>query len=327
MAEAVEKGKSVLPPAPGDDKEARKKIKEEKKALRKEMKEQRKAAKLREEELAERTAELNGDDGGGVATVVVTFFIILIWIIIMILLIKLDVGGFGSSVLAPIIGEVPGINRILPEGSYTIEEKQDIPEDGANDELVSSLEEANLYIKRLENELRKEMEENQTLQNDMQKVQEDNEKLQVEIDRLQPFEEKQAEFEAEKEEFYKNVVFADNAPDPTVYQQYYEQIEPDIAAQIYAQILQNQADEDDLTQYVKAYSSMKAKEAAAIFDQMMTDDTGDAVRLISKILWKMSAENRGDILDKMNEEYAGKITDYMEPKAHTATVSGLATGN
>ena len=37
MAEAVEKGKSVLPPAPGDDKEARKKIKEEKKALRKEM--------------------------------------------------------------------------------------------------------------------------------------------------------------------------------------------------------------------------------------------------------------------------------------------------
>ncbi len=320
MAEALENGNSVLPPVSGDDKDARKKLKDDKKALRKELKEQRKAAKQREAELAERTAELNGDDGGGVATLVVTFFIILIWIIIMLLLIKLDVGGFGSNVLAPIIGDVPGINRILPEGSYTVEEKTEYETDGTNQELASNLEEANLYIKRLENELRKEMEDNQTLQ-------EENDKLQAEVARLEPFEQEQEQFEAEKEEFYKNIVYADNAPDETVYQSYYELIEPDIAAQIYAQILQDQADEEDLTQYVKAYSSMKAKEAAAIFDQMMADDTGDAVRLISKILWQMSAENRGDILDKMTESYAGKITDYMEPQAHTATVTGTASGN
>lgn len=312
---------SVLPKPVDPDKEARQKLKEEKKALRQELKEQKKAAKLREAELAERNAELNGDDGGGLATLVVTFFIILIWLIIMGLLIKLDVGGFGSRVLAPIIGDIPGLNSILPEGSYTptakkTQQQAETPENTYDEQLADSLDEANLYIKRLENELRKEMEENNTLQ-------EENEKLKTEVERLQPFEENQSKLEQEKEDFYKNVVYADNAPTPEEYRKYYEEIEPDIAAQIYAQIIQGEADDLELEQYVKAYSSMKAKEAAAIFDAMIENDTGDAVRLISRILGKMSAENRGAILDKMTEEYAGKVTDYMEPATHKATVSGV----
>ena len=320
--EAKEAAESSVLPKPVDpDKEARKKLKEERKALRQELKEQKKAAKLKEAELAERNAELNGDDGGGVATLVVTFFIILIWLAIMGLLIKLDVGGFGSRVLAPIIGDVPGLNSILPEGSYTPTSKKnsETPETVVNpidEKLADSLDEANLYIKRLENELRKEMEENAALE-------EENEKLQTEVTRLQPFEENQSKLEQEKEDFYKNVVYADNAPSVEEYRKYYEEIEPDIAAQIYAQIIQGEADDIELEQYVKAYSSMKAKEAAAIFDAMIENDTGDAVRLISRILGKMSAENRGAILDKMTEEYAGKITDYMEPATHKATVSGV----
>ena len=294
---------------------------------RQEMKEQRKAARLREIELAERNAELNGDDSGSVATLIVTCVIILVWIAIMLMLIKLDVGGFGSNVLAPIIGDVPGLQAILPEGSYTpIAQKK--AEEAANtpivnpvdEKLANSLDEANLYIKRLEEELRKEMEDNTALQ-------EENEKLQAEVERLQPFEEEQAKLEQEKEDFYKNIVYADNAPTPEEYQKYYEMIEPDVAAQIYAQIIQGSADDVELEQYVKAYSSMKPKEAAAIFDSMVENDTGDAVRLISKILGEMTAENRGAILDKMTEEYAGKVTDYMEPAAHKATVSGVGNSN
>lgn len=323
MAEKEAKGKeesSVLPKALDPDKEARKKIKEDRKALRAELKEQRKAAKIREAELAERTAELNGDDGGGIATLVVTFFIILTWLIIMGLLIKLDVGGFGSNVLAPIIGDIPGIQGILPEGSYTpISQKKQEEQAATNtidEQLANSLDEANLYIKRLENELRKEMEENTTLQ-------EENDKLKAEVTRLQPFEEEQAKLEQQKEDFYKNVVYADNAPDPEEFKKYYEMIEPDVAAQIYAQIIQGESDDIELEQYVKAYSSMKPKEAAAIFDAMIENDTGDEIRLISRILGKMSAESRGAILDKMTEEYAGRVTDYMEPSTHKATVSGV----
>lgn len=322
--EAKEKTESTPLPKPVDpEKEARKKIKEDRKALRAELKEQKKQAKLREAELAEQAAELNGDDGGGLATLVVTFIIIAIWLVIMGVLIKLDVGGFGSNVLAPIIGDIPGIQRLLPEGSYVpVEQKKYEEQQQQNavnpidEQLASSLDEANLYIKRLENELRKEMEENSTLQAE-------NEKLKTEVERLQPFEEEQAKLEQQKEDFYKNVVYADNAPSAEEFKKYYEMIEPDVAAQIYAQIIQGEADDLELEQYVKAYSSMKAKEAAAIFDAMIENDTGDAVRLISRILGKMSAESRGAILDKMTEEYAGRVTDYMEPSTHKATVSGV----
>ena len=119
-------------------------------------------------------------------------------------------------------------------------------------------------------------------------------------------------------------MFGEDAPDPEVYQRYYELIQPDIAASIYAQNVQHKVDDEELDNYVKAYSSVKAKEAAAIFDKMIDEDVrGDSVRLVSRILGRMSAENRGDILAKMDESNAGRVTEYMEPSTHTTSVSGV----
>ena len=47
----------------------------------------------------------------------VTLIIILIWLAIIVLLIKCDVGGFGSSVLAPVLKDVPYVNKILPDSA------------------------------------------------------------------------------------------------------------------------------------------------------------------------------------------------------------------
>ena len=60
--------------------------------------------------------------------------------------------------------------------------------------------------------------------------------------------------------------------------------------------------------YAKTYSTMKAKEAAAIFDTM-TDD----FQLVADILQNMSTKARADILGKMEPENAAKITAIMEP--------------
>ncbi|MBQ6812654.1 MAG: hypothetical protein IJP06_06010, partial [Agathobacter sp.] len=46
--------------------------------------------------------------------VFVTLLIILVWLGIIVLLIKFDVGGFGSTILRPLIKDVPYINMILP---------------------------------------------------------------------------------------------------------------------------------------------------------------------------------------------------------------------
>lgn len=53
---------------------------------------------------------------------------------------------------------------------------------------------------------------------------------------------------------------------------------------------------------------MKPKEAAAIFESM-TDD----LDLAAKILYQMSAEDRGKILGVMDPEVAARLTRIMDP--------------
>ena len=56
-----------------------------------------------------------------------------------------------------------------------------------------------------------------------------------------------------------------------------------------------------MSDYVKAYSQMKPKQAAAIFDTMT-----DNLELVAKILSAMKADARGDILGNMKTDTAAK---------------------
>ena len=62
--------------------------------------------------------------------------------------------------------------------------------------------------------------------------------------------------------------------------------------------------------YAAAYSAMKPKQAAAIFEQMTNN-----LDLAARILKVMSAEDRGKILGAMNSEVAAKITKIMDPES------------
>ena len=77
---------------------------------------------------------------------------------------------------------------------------------------------------------------------------------------------------------------------------------------LYKQVVEQTLTDEQMDDYVKTYSSMKPKEAAAIFDTM-TDNLG----LVSDILMCMGAQARADILGKMNAETAAKLTEIMEP--------------
>jgi flagellar motility protein MotE (MotC chaperone) len=295
---------------PEDPKAARVKLKADRKEYKKTLKEQRKAQKEKEREFADRTAEINGDNAGGLATLVITFLIILIWLAIMALLVKLDVGGFGSDILAPLIKDVPYINLILPEGSV---EKNKEPvqtevaegTEGEGESGITTLEDAQAYNKKIEQLLQAEMEKNALLDAE-------NEKLKAEVARLEPFEQQQKAFYEEKQKFYEEVVLGDASPDPENFQQYYELIDPDNAAEIYRQIVQSGAEDSAIKAFATTYSGMKAKSAAKIFDEMVAENQ---IELVAKILAQMSVENRGDILAAMKEENAAKITQLNEPTA------------
>ena len=62
-----------------------------------------------------------------------------------------------------------------------------------------------------------------------------------------------------------------------------------------------------LADYVKTYSDMKPKDAASVFDGMMPDQ----MKLVVKILKNMSADQRSAILSKMNVQNASDITVEM----------------
>lgn len=240
--------------------------------------------------------ELDDDMEDGLANkitmVFVTLLVVFIWLGIIVLAIKGDFGGFGSTILRPLIKDVPYLNWILPE--------EDVIEDSTEYQF-DTIDDAVERIKELEALLDGQLDinaDNEDLITD----------LQYQIAQLQIYKLEQDEFEKIKEKFYEEVVFSDSAPDIEEYKTYYESIDPENAEVLYKQVVEQSIYNSKVKDYAKTYSSMKAKEAAAIFDTM----TGD-LQLVADILLNMSAKSRADILGKMDPEIAAKVTAIMEP--------------
>lgn len=281
-----------------DTKAEKKRLKEERKKIKEEQKAQRKEAKQRAKEISVQEAQLSEDeDAGGVSVFLVTVVIVIIWVAILCLLIKLDVGGFGSNVLAPVLKDVPVVNKILP--SEAVISTDDEESYGG----YTSLREAVDYIKELELEI-------EQMQSDSNVDSEKMDELYAEIERLQTFEDSQVEFERIKTEFYEEVVYAENGPGPEEYQKYYEMMDPATAESLYKQVVEQLEEDEELENYAQAYSEMKPKQAAAIFEAM-TDD----LDLAAKILNLMSAEDRGKIMGVMDSEIAARLTRIMDPES------------
>lgn len=268
-----------------------------KKAAKARKKEEKRNRKLAKKEAKKNGTDLEGDEetgGGKVAVVLVTALIIIIWLAILAVLIHFDVGGFGSTVMQPILKDVPYLNKILPETE--VEEK---PEDSKYP--YKTLDEAVAYIKELEKELADAKESDS--KNDAYVAD-----LESQVAQWKEYKENEAKYEEEKAKFYNEVVFSDNAPDINEYKEYYESIDPENAERLYRQVVEQQQEDAEIADYVKAYSQMKPKQAAEIFNTM-TDD----LQLVAKILEAMKADARGDILGNMDKDTAAKVTKLMEP--------------
>lgn len=265
------------------DKKARKK------AERARKKEEKKNRKQMQEDVTEEE-----ESGGKVAVILATIIFIVIWLAILALVIKMDIGGFGSTVLQPILKDVPYINKILPESAKK-EETKDVQYP------YTTLDEAIDRIKELEKELSSSQSKSKGKSKNVAQ-------LEAEVERLKEFENNQAEFEKEKSEFYEEVVFNEKAPDISEYKAYYESIDPANAEALYKQVVQQLEGDAQIEDYANTYASMKPKQAAALMEQM-TDD----LQLVAKILQNMATDSRAKILDAMDSEVAARITKIMEP--------------
>ncbi len=276
----------------------KKQIRSEKKQLKSEQKQQKKEAKRRAREIARREDELaDEDEGGGFTTLVATILIVLVWLAVIVVIIKLDVGGFGSNVLTPILQDVPVINRILPGNS--ILETNDPESYGGYTSLVDAVD----YIRELELE-------QERLQTALNEKEEEITELKANVVRLQEFEEKQVEFQRIKTEFFEEVVYAEKGPGAEAFQKYYEAMDPTTADYIYKQVIVQLQESSEVQDWAAAFSEMKPKKAAGILEAME-----DNLDIAARILKTMDAESRGAVMAEMDPDIAAKLTKIMDPES------------
>jgi flagellar motility protein MotE (MotC chaperone) len=231
-------------------------------------------------------------EGSKILTILIVLLIVIIWLAVFALLIKMDVGGFGSGVLRPILKDVPVVNLVLP---------------GVDDAVIA--EENNLEYTSLQEAVAKIKELEQTIA-DMTKNSADSSttvaELQAEIDRLKVFEENQLAFEERVLEFDKKVVFNDAAPEIEEYKAYYEDINPTNAETIYRQVIEQLQYSDAIKEKADIYRSMDPEAAAKILATMTAD-----VESVAQILLSMKSKESAAILAEMDNVVAAKITKKM----------------
>ena len=225
---------------------------------------------------------VDGEEKGGskLLSAIIVMLIILVWLVILCLLVKFDVGNFGSKVLRPVLKDVPVINKILPSAS----EDELV---GESDYNYSTLSQALARIKELETE---------------------NVNYATQVEELNTTVSNQTAFQQSKDNFYNEIVYGENAPSADTYIEWYNQIDQESAERIYSEIMENKKANSEIKELADSYAAMKPAQAADILEKMDNDlDT------VASILNSMSAEDRGDILGSMNAQFAASVTKKLLP--------------
>ncbi len=245
--------------------------------------------------MAKKDRNRDGESGGSkIAGVIILILALTTFFSVMALLIKCDVGGFGSKVLRPVFKDVPVIKEILPPPS---DEEVAIESDYPYDTLEKALNQ----ISVLDAAIGSKDAEIVSL-NDRVK------ELEAECARLAAFESNQTEFEQEKKEFYDEVVYGESAPDTDTYIEWYNSLDAEYAEKVYREIIEAKQVDQEILDLASAYESMDAKDAAKILESMKNDlDT------VALILNNMSASSRGKILAEMDPEFAAIVTKKLLP--------------
>ncbi len=233
--------------------------------------------------------------GSKIKSLFFALIIILIWIAILCIIIKMDVGSFGSVVLRPVLKDVPVINKILP----------DVTDDDISSELgyrYKNLDDAIARIRELE--LLVAQYEASSDANALTIAE-----LMATVERLKIFEENQVKYEELKKIFDEEVVFNGQAPDIEEYRTWYENMDPENAAEVYRQVIELLEYELEIIELANTYTKMEPANAASILEEMSGDMEKVAVMLLC-----MKTANRASIMQEMDPLYAAKLTKIMYPE-------------
>lgn len=262
--------------------EEQKKQKEQKKQNEEKIKE----LKQQKKEMQDQLDELNGRTAKSKAVCVLVFLLVLAALMGTFTgMVKADVGGVASNLLAPAIGNVPVLKNILPKDLQAADPAQTA-------DTVDSTQTADTQSAA-----------DPTQTADMQNAA-------GTVDSTQTADTQNAAGVADLTQTAGTVDPTQGAAgtqgtsttDPTQ-----TAGTQNAAGTSTTDPTQQDTEAAALADYVKTYSDMKPKDAASVFDGMMPDQ----MKLVVKILKNMSADQRSAILSKMNVQNASDITVEM----------------
>ena len=236
------------------------------------------------------TADASEEGKGSKAvTIIIVLVIVIIWLAIFGVLIKLDVGGFGSGVMYPILKDVPVLSMVLPESK----------EAENNVKIYDDLDEANEKIKELEEKIAAKSSSDGKNTSEI-------DKLRAENARLKKYEADQAQFATRVYDFDKQVVFGDKAPDTVEYYNYYSELNKDKAEELTNKVAKKFNYSQKIKDQAETFTKMQPAQAAAALTEMSGDLT-----LVAKILDCMQASKAAVILDQIEPTVMAQIVTKM----------------
>jgi len=226
---------------------------------------------------------------------IVVILILVLWLAILAIIIKLDVGGLGT-ILRPTLKDVPIINTLLPkltEEELAVEKNYPFYTLSGAMDYIHDLED---YIKLLEDE--------------NARLSEANADLEKEVARLKFFEDDVLNFEARKKRFDFEVVFSDKSPPLDVFYDFYREMNPDTAEQIFELIARAKVYTDAIREEAAYLKTMKPARAA----ETLEESTADIGRIVL-IFDCMKVAEAAAIMDKMDPLYVAKILQRKDDMA------------
>lgn len=196
--------------------------------------------------------------------------------------------GLREKYIFPFLRTVPIVNNIIPKA----EEKDDEYKDKSRNAIISE----NISLKAKIEKLEAEKDELNTKISDDKK----------EIARLKIFETEQLKFRQDKKEFDEQIAGGDEIS----YKEFYEDIYPENAQEIYEKIVRGDVSSKEFKNYISTFENMKKESAAKILEKLIGSD----MDLVVTILSNLSNDQRSNILSAMSPENAAACVKRLSPQ-------------
>lgn len=216
------------------------------------------------------------------------FLILFVAIIaLLILAIRFDIGKIASKYIGPKIKNIPIVKHILPKvakddpySAHSREQLIDLLNDGESqlETLNANLKEKDLIIIELEKQ----------------------------IENLEVFEKEHLKFKEEKRNFDEQVA----SMDEDEFIQFYQQMYPEHANEIYRDLVKKQQMDKEQKKYAAMIAEMDAASSAKVLENLFQTD----IDIILSILSNMDMESTASILEEMDSKIASTIVKQLAPE-------------